>query len=144
MLVEVLVFGFGQTLFGRLSLQQLLYLTGFSVVVRWSMTAFASSGALILTAQALHGMTYAATHLLMMRFIQQSDPKQAVPLQAAYNGLSMCLFLGIASMISGWLFDQLDGYVFLVMACLGVPVFFWSIESESLWARLLASRKKLV
>ena len=131
MLVEIAVFAFGQKLLASFRLQHLLYLTGLSVVLRWSITAFASDGLSILVAQTLHGMTYAATHLLMIRFIQESDIERAVPLQSVYNGLSMCLFLGGASMISGWLFGLFEGYVFLFMALLGIPALLIRIEPES-------------
>tara|TARA_B100001094_G_scaffold333419_1_gene411925 strand:- start:188 stop:1339 length:1152 start_codon:yes stop_codon:yes gene_type:complete len=131
MLVEIAVFAFGQKLLGALRIQHLLYLTGLSVVVRWTITAFASDSWSILLAQTLHGMTYAATHLLMIRFIQESDISRAVPLQSAYNGLSMCLFLGGAAMLSGWLFGLFEGYVFLFMALLGFPALIVSIEPES-------------
>ena len=121
MVVEVAVFALSQRWLYRVSLQSLLYMIGIAVIMRWSLTSFASSVPVILFAQTLHGMTFAASHLVMMRFIQETEPSRAVPLQAAYNGLGMSLFLGAASVAAGWAYALYEGMAFLWMAALGVP-----------------------
>ena len=140
MIVEMILFAFSHKFMSKISVQTMLYIAGFGVVVRWSLTAFSENIAVILFAQALHCLTFAITHLAMMKFIQEGASKNIISLQAMYNGLSMSLGIGLMSIVSGWLFTYLGANVFLAMAILGVPAFLIKISSKE---EIMSTEKRI-
>jgi PPP family 3-phenylpropionic acid transporter len=130
MVIEVLFFYFAQRFTKMMSLQTMLYVAAIAVIFRWSITAFVTTSTAIYAVQLLHGFTFAFTHLLMMRFIQGSDPQKALPLQSSYNAFAMCIGLGLVMMISGPVFTYFEHWVFVLMALLGLPVFVMPLQQE--------------
>ncbi|WP_341501224.1 3-phenylpropionate MFS transporter [Gallaecimonas sp. GXIMD4217] len=120
--VEVAIFYFARHLFAGRSAAQLLALAAGAVLLRWTGTAHAESLWALAGLQALHGLTFATAHLGAMQYIGRELPGHfAVGTQALYS--AFCLSLAVAAMmlVSGALFEQVGGQIFLIMAALGLP-----------------------
>jgi PPP family 3-phenylpropionic acid transporter len=75
-------------------------------VVRWIAMGFAPLGALLWVLQALHALSFAATHVGAMRLIYREAPDNSAAMaQTIYAALSSGLLLGAATILSGWLYD---------------------------------------
>jgi PPP family 3-phenylpropionic acid transporter len=131
MVAEMIIFAYNKSWFENWSLQNMVFLSGAGVVLRWIITAFSDEMAFILLAQVLHALSFGLTHLIMMRFIQAYQPQRAIVLQALYNGLSMSLCLGLVSILSGWIFAAYQGWVFVAAALLGLSAFLVPIAENS-------------
>lgn len=104
----------------------LLSATG--VIVRWSGLAISTEIWPLVIFQLLHGVTFALAHFATIRYIQQADDNQMVPLQALYNAIPMGGFVAAMTALSGWGFQLWDGGIFWVMAAMGVLALFVKLD----------------
>ncbi len=74
-------------------------------VARWLIMGFAPAGLALWPLQALHMLSFAATHVGAMRLIYRAAPERAAMAQTLYAGLSGGLFMGASSQLSGILYD---------------------------------------
>ena len=94
-----------------------------AAALRWSLMALAPLGPGLWALQALHALTFAATHVGAMRVIQREAPEEVAGLaQTLYAALGGGLTIGLATLGSGALYDTVGagGYgVMAAMAALG-------------------------
>jgi len=116
-LAEVALFLHGRRFVERLGLRGLVLLAAGAGVLRWSVTAATSEPAILLLAQLLHGATFGAMHLALIRAL--------VALPAALSGRAQTLAasaIGAATgglmWLGGSLYAGLGGGAFLAMALL--------------------------
>jgi PPP family 3-phenylpropionic acid transporter len=84
-------------------------------VVRWGVMAFDPPLGVLIPLQLLHALTYGAAHLGAILFITRAVPHKGMgSAQAFYATIAAGLALGIVGLISGALFAQIGGAVFLV------------------------------
>jgi MFS transporter, PPP family, 3-phenylpropionic acid transporter len=86
-------------------------------VVRWSVLASTTSPILLAFVQPLHGLTFALLHLASMRVIVLVMPlRLAATAQSIYGTLCIGFATALLTLISGVLYERMDGHAFFVMA----------------------------
>ncbi len=128
-IAEVILFAFGGRVVARLGPFGLLAVAGAGGAVRWLVLAGTTALPALFAAQLLHAATFGAAHLGAMHFLaRNAPPGLAASAQAIYSAVSGGLVLGLAILASGWLYTDLGGGAFGVMAALSalglVPVLF--------------------
>lgn len=114
---EVLLFAFSAPVVRVLGPVQLIALGAAASVLRWTATAFDPPLYLLVPLQVLHALTYGASHLGAILFISRAVPHTAMgTAQAFYSTIAAGLMLGIVGLISGAIYRQVGGLVFLVPA----------------------------
>jgi len=99
--------------------ERLLILGGVAGVVRWTAFAFSPPLWLLFPLQALHTLTFAATFLAGLKLVERlSPPQSASAAQAVSSALSGGLLIGLATLVSGALFDAVGARGYLAMAAL--------------------------
>jgi MFS transporter, PPP family, 3-phenylpropionic acid transporter len=100
----------------RVSALQLVLIGGVASLVRWSLAALAPGAALLFPLQMLHALTFAATFVGGLRLVQQlCSPRAATAAQTLSASLSGGLFIGLATLASGPLFDAFGARGYLAM-----------------------------
>ena len=106
----------------------MLMLGGVAAVVRWSAMAFLPPLWLLWPLQLLHSLTFAATFLAGLQIVERLSPPQTVSVaNMLSSALSSGVLLGLATVLSGPLFDEYGtgGYgAMAVLAALGVAAAF--------------------
>jgi len=115
--VEVVLFAAGRRMLLRIGPVGLLVVGGVAGVVRWTLTGLTSALPVLFVVQALHGLTFAGTHLGAVHFIaRRMPPGLAVSAQGLYGALAQGAMFGLAMLGAGTLYDALAGAAFFVMA----------------------------
>ena len=116
-LAEILLFAvMGRT---RLDAHHMLALAALAGLVRWPLLAVADSAGLILAAQLLHAVTFAAAHLGAMLYLVRTIPSDlAATGQALYHALVGGVLGGCMMPVAGALFERMGADAFWVMAAL--------------------------
>ena len=116
-IAEIALFAWAKPLIARIGIPGMLILGAVCGMVRWTGTGASSDLWLLGPMQVLHGFTFGATHLGGMTFIQRHiAPAMSASAQALYSSLGMGMAMGLTMMTSGWLYAQLGGHAFWVMA----------------------------
>jgi PPP family 3-phenylpropionic acid transporter len=102
----------------------MLMLGGAAAILRWGAMAFLPPLWLLWPLQLLHALTFAATFLAGLQMVERLSPPQSVSVaNMLSSALSSGVLLGLATMMSGPLFDEYGagGYAAMaVLALLGV------------------------
>lgn len=105
-------------------------------VLRWLVMASDPSLATLIPLQALHGITFGATHIGAIHFIGLAVPTRVVgTAQALYATVAAGIAMGIATMISGKLYDAFASQSYLVMAVIAAAALGASIHLHRTWHR---------
>lgn len=128
---EVAVFALSKRLFAGWSVVGMFRLAAVGVLIRWGITASMTELPLLVAAQALHGVTFAACHLATIRYIQKAQSNQMVALQALYNALPMGAFMALMTALSGWLYGLWGANIFWLMAAMGIPALLMKVEPKA-------------
>ena len=89
-------------------------------VFRWTMMAFDPTLPALAALQVLHGLTYGASHLGAMHYIQARVPQgQAGTAQALYSTVTAGIGMGLAMLFAGFAYQRFGGLSYLGMAVLG-------------------------
>ncbi|CNF17301.1 3-phenylpropionate MFS transporter [Yersinia nurmii] len=121
---EILVFAFSNVLFRRWTARGLLLLSAISGIIRWGLMASTTELHWLLLIQILHCGSFTVCHLAAMRFIAARRGADVIRLQSVYSGLAMGGGIAVMTVISGFLFEHIQGGVFWVMALVAVPALF--------------------
>lgn len=90
----------------RISPETLILIGACGAVVRWIVMGFAPVGFVLWPLQALHALSFAAAHVGAMRLVFREAPENSAAMaQAFYAALSSGLLLGVATLLSGYLYD---------------------------------------
>jgi PPP family 3-phenylpropionic acid transporter len=113
----------------RLGPETMLIIGSVCAVLRWIAMAFAPPVPVLFLLQTLHALTYAAVFMASLPLIERySPPQSASAAQVVNSALSGGLLIGLATSISGPLFDQwrAGGYwAMAVMSLAGLMVALW-------------------
>lgn len=105
----------------RLGPLPMLLLGGGAAVVRWAALALEPPLAWLWPLQALHALSFAAVFLAAMQMIEQrTEPDQATAAQMIYSSLSAGILIGLATVVSGPLFDLYGVTGYLTMSLLAM------------------------
>ncbi|MCL4768660.1 MAG: MFS transporter [Hyphomicrobiaceae bacterium] len=92
---------------------------GVAAVVRWGAMAFDPPLAVLLPLQALHALTFGATHLGAMHYIHRTVPlEQAGTAQALLAAVTGGIGMGAATLLAGLLYGPFGGSSYLAMAAI--------------------------
>ncbi|MEI7187920.1 3-phenylpropionate MFS transporter [Dickeya dianthicola] len=120
---EIVIFALSKRLFRHWSASGLLMLSALCGVVRWSLMGATVSLPWLIVIQILHCGTFTVCHLAAMRFISSRNDADVLRLQAAYSALGTGGAVAVMTVVSGFLFEYLQGGTFWVMALLVLPAF---------------------
>jgi len=101
----------------RISPEQLLALSGAAGVLRWTVAALGPPLAVLAPLHLLHGLTFAGTFLASTRLVDQASPRESA--SAAHTlsaSLQGGLFIGMATLSSGALFEAVGARGYLAMS----------------------------
>ena len=116
-IAEMILFYWGQALVRRISPVGLITIGGVAGVVRWTVIGSSAALPMLAAVQALHCLTFAATHLGALNYLlRHFPPAHAGAAQLAYSA-ALGMGFGLASLLAGTLYQQAGGSVtFLAMA----------------------------
>jgi PPP family 3-phenylpropionic acid transporter len=116
---EVALFVYAGWLVRLLGPLGLILAGGIAAVVRWGSMALDPPIVALFVLQTLHALTFAATHLGSMHFIQQAVPReQAGTAQAIYAAVTGGLITAGAMLLSGAIYGPYAGLSYLAMMAL--------------------------
>jgi len=116
---EIVLFAFGRRLVERVGAARLLLLAAVAGLLRWTVLAWADNLPAIAAAQALHGLTFGASHLGAMRFLAEAVPiTHSATAQTLYSGLALGIGFGVLLALSGPLYEMAGGRAYLAMTVL--------------------------
>jgi PPP family 3-phenylpropionic acid transporter len=119
--VEIAFFWFLEPWRRRIGARRLLVLGGAVSIVRWTAYALSPPLWMLFLLQALHALSYAATFLAALQLTEQlSTPRNASAAQTINSALSSGVFMGLATVASGPLFDHFGAKGYLLMAVMCV------------------------
>lgn len=117
--VEIAFLWFAGPWTDRIGPVRLLLLGGAGAVVRWTAMAFAPPLALLWPLQALHALSFAATYVAGLKLLERlAPPESASAAQTLSSALSSGLLIGLATVLSGPLFDAFGAGGYLAMAAM--------------------------
>jgi PPP family 3-phenylpropionic acid transporter len=116
---EVLLFAFSGAVLRRIGPPALLVIGAAAAVVRWAAMAAEPPLSVLVPLQLLHGLTYGATHLGAIHFIDRAVPERAAgTAQALYATVAAGVAMGLATIAAGRLYATFGGQSYLAMAAL--------------------------
>lgn len=118
-IAEILLFSVAGALIRRLGVTRLLLLAATAGMIRWTTLGLTVSVFWLALAQLLHALTFSATLVAAVSYIQQSVPEdQSASAQGLYDALAMGLFFGIAMAAAGRVYSATPEAAFFLMAAL--------------------------
>lgn len=115
-IAEVALFAYAGKFVKLLGPMGLILAGGVAAVVRWGSMACDPPIAVLFVLQVLHALTFAATHLGSMHFIQRAVPReQAGTAQAIYAAATGGLITSGAMLLAGFLYGPYAGASYLAM-----------------------------
>ncbi|KHA61642.1 MFS transporter [Vibrio variabilis] len=127
---EVAIFALSKRLFAGWTLRALFVVAAIGVIVRWGLTASTTMLLALVLIQLLHGVTFAIGHIAAIQYIQDSEPRKMVALQALYNAIPLGAFIALMTTLSGWGYEHWGANVFWAMAAMGVLALFIRVEPK--------------
>ncbi|MEL6258817.1 MAG: MFS transporter, partial [Pseudomonadota bacterium] len=104
--VEVVLLAVSAWVFRRWTPGALIVLGGAGAVVRWTIMGFLPPAAAVYGLQCLHALSFAATHLGMIRFIADELPPADRPMAISVNSaLAFGPAMAVLGFVVGWLYD---------------------------------------
>jgi PPP family 3-phenylpropionic acid transporter len=122
----------------RITPEAMILLGGIGGAIRWALMGLAPVGIVLWPLQALHGCSFAATHVGAMRLIMRETPERVHGLaQTIYSGVATGVLMGLMTLLSGWLYDEVGARGYWVMAALAASgfVFALGLTGEKPWRR---------
>ncbi|KLN65730.1 3-phenylpropionate MFS transporter [Vibrio sp. VPAP30] len=129
-IAEVAIFALSKRLFSGWTLRALFTVAAIGVVVRWGLTASTTALVALVLIQLLHGVTFAMAHIAAIQYIQHSEQRKMVALQALYNAIPLGAFIALMTTLSGWGYENWGANVFWAMAVMGVLALFINVEPQ--------------
>jgi len=131
---EVLLFTFSGRVAGKFGAVRLIAIGAAASIVRWLMLASDPSLAILVPLQLLHGVTYGASHIGAMHFIHDAVPRdRSASAQALYATVSAGVAMGIATMISGYLYTEAGSLSYVAMAAIAAVSLAAAVRLTHTW-----------
>jgi MFS transporter, PPP family, 3-phenylpropionic acid transporter len=124
---EILLMRFNKKLFTNWSIKKMLLLGLVAAIIRWLVFSVSDNFYILAVFQTFHALTFAVTHLAAVRYISLQKNSEMVSYQSLYSGVGLGLMMAGFTYLSGLFYADLQGYIFLIMSLLLVPVF-WCIK----------------
>jgi MFS transporter, PPP family, 3-phenylpropionic acid transporter len=109
-IIEVLFLAFVVHRLSSLRPETMILIGGLGSIVRWGSMSFGLGLGPSFAIQFLHALTFAITHIGLMRLIEREVPEaERATGQQVSSSLVMSPFMGLASIGAGWLYDHYQG-----------------------------------
>ena len=118
-IAEIALFVWGRRLVDRLGPARLTALAATCCLVRWTATAATTALPVLALIQFLHAGTFACQHLSSMQVLRTLPPGRAAMAQTVLASLGFSAPTGVLIWLSGRIYGEAGGLVFLLMAALG-------------------------
>ncbi len=116
---EIAMFAMGGAVLRRTGFAGLLAIGAGAGILRWSLAAFFVGWPALIAIGLLHSLTFAATHLAAVSYLgRHVAPGLAASAQGLYGVMAAGPLIGVAMLVSGWLFQAVGGLGFLAMAAM--------------------------
>jgi MFS transporter, PPP family, 3-phenylpropionic acid transporter len=116
-IAEIVLFWYGAPLLRRLHPAGMMLLGGGAGALRWLVTALTVDPAALIALQALHGLSFGATHLGAMHFLRErAAPGLSATTQGLHSALPMGVLGGLTMMASGPLHGAFGAGAYHAMA----------------------------
>jgi MFS transporter, PPP family, 3-phenylpropionic acid transporter len=103
----------------RLAPEALILIGAVGSVARWLAMGFAPLGLALWPLQALHALSFAATHVGAMRLLYRDTPESSAAMaQTLYSALSAGLLMGASTLLAGHLYDVVGARGYWAMAAI--------------------------
>lgn len=133
-LTEVALFSVSGALNVRFGARLLILAGASAAVVRWGVMAFDPPVLALIPLQALHALTYGASHLGAMHFIARAvPPATAGTAQALYATVAAGVVMGLATLASGPLYARFEGAAFFAASLLAALGLLAALALARLW-----------
>lgn len=130
---EILIFAYSAALIRRVGPSALLVIAAAGAVTRWTAMAFDPPVWLLFFLQALHGLTFGATHVGAIHFLARRIPeRQGGTAQALYAAVTSGVLLGGTTLLVGPLYAEFGGGAYFAMAALAALGFLAALGLERL------------
>ena len=118
---EIVFFWFLEPWRRKVGPLNLLLLSGFGSVVRWTLFAFSPPLWLLWPLQLLHALTFTAGYIGGLQLVEKIAPKDAhSAAQTLSSALSAGVLIGLATILGGALFDRYGAYAYLAMSAMAL------------------------
>ena len=115
--VEVVFLWFCEPLRRRLGPERLLIAGAAGAAIRWTAFAFSPPLWLLFPLQGLHALSFTATFIASLELTERLSPRvHASAAQSLNAGLSLGLMTGLATLVSGPLYDHAGAWGYLAMS----------------------------
>ncbi len=116
-IAEIVLFWFSEKVMAHLGAVRLMLLGATAGLLRWLGLSLDPPLAALFLLQALHGMSFGATHLGAIEFVRTRLPaRRTATAQAAYGAVSHGVFMTAAMWLSGWLYANFGARGWWAMA----------------------------
>ncbi|TDV61818.1 MFS transporter [Pseudomonas sp. LP_7_YM] len=148
-LAEIIYFAFSNKILARWAPLPVVMFSGGCAAIRWILFSSSDDLTLIVLGQCMHALSFAAYHSALMRFVRDNAPADIqVFTQGVYYSLAVALPMGLATPISGYLYEIVQSWAYCVMALLALVGTFLALtahykmrsdenDSSKLFSRLL-------
>ena len=103
----------------------MLVLAALGGLTRWTLYATTADLGVLVAGQVLHALTFGATHLATMNFINRHAPEGLhASTQSLFAALSWGLAMGLGLMAAGPLYAAFEGGAFLAMSLCSLTALF--------------------
>ena len=117
--VEVLFLWFGEPWRRRIGPDRLLILGGIGALIRWTAFAFSPPAWLLFPLQALHALSFTCTFVASLQLVERlTPPDRASAAQSLNAALYGGVMIGLATLVSGPLYDRFGAFGYLAMSAL--------------------------
>ncbi|HWE45309.1 MAG TPA: MFS transporter [Caulobacteraceae bacterium] len=118
---EIVFFWFLEPWRRRVGPLNLLLLSGVGSVIRWTAFAFSPPLWLLWPLQLLHALTFTACYIGGLHLVEEIAPKDSLSAaQTLSSALSAGAFIGLATILSGALYDRYGAYAYLAMSAMAL------------------------
>jgi len=120
-IAEIILFACARRIIARIGPMSLIIVGCAAGILRWTALGFVDGFVALAILQVLHGLTFGATHLGAMHFIQRAAPPElSASAQGLFAAFGMGIFMGLGALLAGWLYGDFGGDAYFAMAVLSV------------------------
>ncbi|MFN0218472.1 MAG: MFS transporter [Hyphomicrobium sp.] len=133
--VEVAVFSVSDWLIRRYGPAQLLLAAAIVSAFRWAAMALQPDLGWLIALQALHGVTYGASHIAAIHFVHIAVPRRAAGIgQALYATVAAGLLMGVATLIAGRLYAPDGALAYAAMVAVSGLAIAGALRLRKAWS----------
>jgi MFS transporter, PPP family, 3-phenylpropionic acid transporter len=134
-LAEIVLFVFSAPVVRRIDAVHLMAAGAIACALRWTIMAFDPALPVLLTAQILHGFTFAVPHLGAMYFILRATPPRLAATAQSLYSVSIGLISSLALLPAGEFYAAWHEAIYLLMSAMAVIALLLSVALAAGWNR---------